>query len=214
MPDIGKLISGFRVFKATTFEQQKDIISHLMIQGQKPTTMVISCVDLRIAPADLFATNPGELYVVNNIGGLVPKYDSEGVHGILAAIEYAVNDLEVENIIVLGHKKCESIKMMMSDKFASETDGLSKSMKAWLAIASEAREVVKKELHDKSEEEQQSACEHESIVISLRNLMGYPYVAERVNQGKLKILGWQSNIVETGTIMSFDPDTGFFEHIS
>jgi carbonic anhydrase len=213
MPDVGKLISGFRVFKATVFEQQKEILHHLVIQGQKPTTLVIACADLRIAPADFFATNPGELYVVTNIGGLVPKFNTDGVHGILAAIEYAVVELEVENILVFGHAKCESIKMMMSDKFISETEGLSQSMKTWLSIASEARDAVKNELADEPVDYQQAACEHESIVISLRNLLEYPYISERLERGSLQIFGWHFD-VETGDIMAFDPDTGFFEPLS
>lgn len=213
MTDIGKLISGFRVFKATNFQQQKDLIGHLLRQGQKPTTMFISCVDIRISPTAIFSTNPGELYIINNIGGLVPKYNTSGVHGILSAIEYAVTDLEVENIVVLGHARCDSIKMMMSDKFDSSTDGLSESMKTWLSIASEARDAVKSELPDKDAEEQQSACEHESIIISLRNLMSYPYIVERMQADKINIYGWHFDI-ETGDIMAFDPDTGFFESIS
>ncbi len=212
MPDIGKMVSGFRVFKSTTFPEQQDIIRHFIDQGQKPTTMFISCVDLRIPPAMLFATNPGELYVVNNIGGLVPKYNSTGVHGITAAIEYAVTGLEVENIVVLGHAKCNSIKMMMSDEF-DKTDGLSESMRTWLSIASEARDAVKAEMSESSIEEQQAACESESLVISLRNLMTYPYIAQRMEEDKLNIFGWHFNI-EEGEIMAFDPDTGFFEPIS
>lgn len=213
MTDVGKLISGFRVFKATNFQQQKDLIGHLVRQGQKPSTMFISCVDIMISPTGIFSTNPGELYIINNIGGLVPKYATTGVHGIMSAIEYAVKDLEVENIVVLGHAKCDSIKMMMSDKFASSTDGLSESMKKWLSIAGEARDAVKKEMSDKSEEEQQSACEHESIIISLRNLMTYPYITQRMQVDKLNIFGWHFD-VESGDIMAFDPDTGFFEPIS
>ena len=69
MPNVGKLISGFRVFKAKTFQKQKDTLKHLLEQGQKPSTMIISCSDIRIAPAEIFATNPGELYIINNIGG-------------------------------------------------------------------------------------------------------------------------------------------------
>lgn len=213
MSDIGKLISGFRVFKATTFPKQKDMIRHLIEQGQKPTTMIISCADIRIAPAELFATNPGELYIINNIGGLVPKYENNGVHGILSAIEYAVNDLQVENIIVLGHAKCDSIKMMMSDKFSATNNGLSESMKTWLSIAKEARDAVKKEMGDKDEETQQASCEHESIIISMRNLIGYPYIAERMKKNKLNVFGWHFN-VESGEIMAFNPDTSFFEPIS
>ena len=213
MPNIGKLISGFRIFKATTFQEQREVIGHLLAQGQKPSTLIISCVDQRIAPADILATNPGELYVVTNVGGLVPKYSSSGVHGILAAIEHAVVDLEVENIIVFGHAKCDSIKMMMSNKFATNTDGLSNSMKTWLSIASEARDAVKKDLSNKSAEEQQNACEHESILVSLRNLLGYPYINERLENGLLNIFGWHFDI-ETGDIKALDPDTGFFEPLS
>ncbi len=211
MPNIGKLISGFRVFKATTFERQKDIISHLVRQEQKPSTMIISCADIRIAPADIFATNPGELYIVSNVGGLVPKYDANGAHGIISAIEYAVKNLEVQNIVVLGHAKCDSIKMMMSDKFADKK-GLSESMKTWLSIAAEAREAVKTQMSNKSEEEQQTSCEHESVIVSLRNLVGYPYIIERIKDKKLNILGWYFNI-EAGNIMAYNADTGFFEEI-
>lgn len=212
MPNIGKLISGFRVFKATTFERQKDIISHLIRQEEKPSTMIISCADIRIAPADIFATNPGELYIVSNVGGLVPKYDAHGTHGIISAIEYAVKNLEVQNIVILGHAKCDSIKMMMSEKFSAEKNGLSESMKTWLSIAAEAREAVKKQMSNKSEEEQQISCEHESIIVSLRNLVGYPYILERIKDKKLNILGWYFNI-EAGNIMAYNADTGFFEEI-
>lgn len=210
MPEIQKIVSGFNIFKATTFAQKKDTINHLLIQGQKPTTLVISCSDLRIAPENIFNTNPGELCVVTNLGGLVPKYSMEGTHGILSAIEYGVCELEVENIIVLGHAKCEAIKIMMSNKFASGQ--ISKSMKTWLSVAKEARDAVKMQLADKSQEEQISSCEHESIVISLYNLMEYPYIAKRVEENKLKIFGWYFDI-ESGSIMSFNSDNGFFEAI-
>jgi carbonic anhydrase len=166
-----------------------------------------------LAPAEIFAANPGELYVVNNVGGIVPKYETSGIHGILAAIEYAVTHIEVENIIVLGHAKCDGIKMMMSDKFAATSNGLSESMKTWLSVAGEARDAVKSQMSDKSEEEQQASCEHESIIISLRNLMTYPYVSKRMAQNKLNIFGWHFN-VETGDIMAFNPDTKFFEVLS
>lgn len=213
MSDIGKIISGFRVFKSTTFEKQRDIIRHLLEQGHKPTNMVISCADIRISPSELFATNPGELYVINNIGGLVPKYETTGVHGILAAIEYAVTILKVENIIVLGHAKCSGIKTIMSDEFVSSKNELSESMKTWLSIASEAREAVKKQMSEKTPEEQQVACEHESIIISLRNLMTYPYISKAVKENKIRIFGWYFDI-EAGEIMSLNNDTGFFDPIA
>jgi len=212
MPEIGKLISGFRTFKATSFSKQKDIIEHLIEQGQKPSTLVIACSDIRMPPAEIFSTNPGELYLINNMGGLIPKFGSEGVAGILSSLEYAINDLEVENIIVLGHAKCGSIEMIMSEKTIANKD-ISDSMKKWFEIASEARDAVKKQLTDKSKEEQQAACEHESIIVTMRNLMTYPYIKKRMDQNKLNIFGWHFNI-EEGKISAFNPDTKFFEEIS
>ncbi len=100
----------------------------------------------------------------------------------------------------------------MSDKFASP-DGLSISMKTWLSIAAEARDVVKKQLNNKSLIEQEKACEHESLIVSLRNLLTYPYVKERMGKNNLNIYGWHFD-VETGEIMAFDPDTTYFEPIS
>jgi len=213
MPDVKKLISGFQVFKATTFPKQKDIIHHLLEQGMKPSTLIITCSDLRIAPAEIFSTNPGELYILSNVGGLVPKYETTGTHGVLAAIEYAVTTLEVQNVVVLGHAKCDGIKMMMSDKFMATTDGLSESMKIWLSVAGEARDAVKKQMAGKSEEEQQTSCEQESLIISLRNLMGYPYIAKRMKENKLNIFAWRFN-VEEGEVTAFNVDTKFFEPIA
>ncbi len=212
MSTIGKLISGFRVFKATTYQQKKDVIQHLVRQGQKPTTMVISCTDIRLAPAEIFASNPGELYIVNNIGGLVPKYSSKGIHGILSAIEHAVTVLQVENIVILSHAKCDGIRMMMSDEFTAKNSKLSESMITWLSVASEARDAVKKQMSNCSAEEQQTACEHESLIVSIRNLVEYPYVAKRMKENKLNIFGWHFDI-ESGEVMAFNPDTKFFEPI-
>ncbi len=214
MPDVGSLINGFRVFKSAGFQQKKDIIHHLLVQGHQPTTLVISCCSIRMSPAEIFATNPGDLYIVNNVGGLVPKYESEGIHGFISAIEYAVVNLEVQNIVVLGHRRSHSIKMMMSDDFvATKGKGLSESMKSWLSTVSEARDAVKKELEEKSEEEQLEACEQEAIIVSLRNLLTYPYVKNRIKKNNLNIFGWHFN-AETCDIKAFNPDTRFFEQIT
>lgn len=212
MPEIGKLISGFRTFKATSFLRQKDIINHFVELGQKPSTLVICCADIRLAPAQILSTNPGELYLINNIGGLIPKFGTEGIVGILASLEYAVKELEVENIVVLGHSKCNGIKMLMSDKNSTNKD-ISESMRKWLEIAGEARDAVKKELSNKSEEDLELACEYEAIIVTMRNLMTYPYIKKRMDQNKLNIFGWRFNS-EEGTISAFNPDTKFFDEIS
>ena len=213
MTDLNRLVSGYRSFKATIFERQRDIIRHLIEQKQKPSTLVISSCDLPISPSEIFSANPGEFFILNNIGGMVPRHKTEGISGILSALEYAVTNLEVETILVLNNAKCTSTKLIMSDDFVAFKSKMSDTMKTWLSIASEARDVVKKQLKDKSIEEQELAFEKETLVISLNNLLSYPYIKERIAKNKIKILGWQFDI-ETGTISAFNPQSAMFETIS
>jgi carbonic anhydrase len=202
MINIAKLIDGFRSFKATKFSVQSDIIRHQLDQGQKPSTMVISCCDLPISPSEIFSTNPGELFVINNIGGFVPKFNTEGINGIMSAFDYALLNLEVENIIILGNTKSISASMIMSEDFIAEKN-ITKAIKAWLSICAEARDAVKSQMPNASIQEQESSFSREAIVISLRNLLTYPEIDKRIKQNKLKIYGMQFD-VENGDIFLFD----------
>jgi carbonic anhydrase len=211
MTDITKIINGFKIFKNTTYPKFKDIIHHLIEQGQKPSTMIITSSEIRISPAEIFSCNPGELFVLSNLGGIVPNQDFKGVSGIISAIEYAVNILQVSNIIILGHAKCNALNMVISDKYQSKQ--LSESMGNWFNIVTEAREAVKKQLGSKTPEEQQISFEQETLILSLRNLLEYSFIAKKVSEKKLTVNAWQFNI-ENGEIMAFDGNTGYFEPIS
>jgi carbonic anhydrase len=213
MSDINSLVAGFRAFKATSFERKRDIIRHFIDQEQKPSTLVISSCDLQISPSEIFSVNPGDFFILNNVGGMVPKFKTQGISGILSALEYAVINLEVSTILVLGNTKCSSTKLIMSDDFVAFKSKMSDNMKTWLSIASEAREVVKKQLKSQSIEEQEDAFEKESLIISLNNLLSYPYIKDRISKNKLKILGWQFDF-ENGNINAFNPQNGMFESIT
>jgi carbonic anhydrase len=212
MAEIKKLLDGFRVFKATTFDKQKDIIKHLIIQEHKPSTMVISSCDIKISPAEIFSVNPGEFFTIFNIGGLIPKYKTEGISGIISALEYGVINLGVDTIMVLSNTKNISSKMIMSDDFENNKNTISQAMKTWLSIASEAREAVLKQMSQSTKEEQEMAFEKEAVVISVRNLLTYPYIQERINKNTLKILGWQFD-VESGEIRALNLASGSFDTI-
>ncbi|MCE3232992.1 MAG: Carbonate dehydratase [Rickettsiaceae bacterium] len=208
MADFGKLISGFRLFKATTYKERKEVIGHLQKLGVKPKTLVITCADLWVAPDILFSSNPGDSFVFRNIGGFVPPFGEKGI-GLLAAVEYSVCTLNVETIVVMGHSHCDFIKMLM-DENAQAT--VTPAMSSWFEIVTMARDAVKKALAKKTAEEQQAACEHETILVSMRNLISYPFVQERINDGRLKIYGWYFDM-EEGVLQGFDPKTKFFEPI-
>ena len=213
MAEISKLLDGFKVFKATTFEKNRDIIKHLIIQEHKPSTMIISSCDIKLAPEEIFSVNPGDFFTIYNIGGLIPKYKTEGISGIISALEYGVNVLEVDTIMVLSNTKNISSKMIMSDDFINEKNNISPAMKTWLSIANEAREAVIKEMPNASKEEQEMAFEREAVIITVQNLMTYPYIKEKVEKNKLKILGWQFD-VESGDIKALNHDTAVFDTIS
>lgn len=212
MSDLKKLLDGFKVFKATTFEKQKEIIKHLIIQEHKPSTLVITSCDIKISPTEIFSVNPGEFFTISNIGGLIPQYKTEGISGIISALEYSVKNLGVDTILLLSNTRNISSKMIMSDDFNSEKN-TSTAMKTWLSIANEAREVVIKQLPNASKEDQEIAFEKESLVISFINLLSYPYIKEKVDKNKLKIIAWQFDI-ESGEIRAFNPANGSFEIIS
>lgn len=218
MADFGKLISGFRVFKATVYPEKKEILTHMIRQGIKSKTLFISCSDLRLSPDVIFSCNPGELYVCRNVGALIPEYTKKTASGIIATIEYGVNILEVENIVVMGHTNCDGIKLLMSEDFSENSENeesnsrKTHAMRDWLSIAAEAKAAVKKELKGKSEEEQEVACQHESILVSLKHLLTYPFVEDRIQAGKLNIYGWHLDM-ESGVLLGFDPETKFFDPI-
>lgn len=211
MADFAQLIGGYRAFKVSTFMQYKDMIGHVIRQGLKPTTMFICCSDLRISPEIIFSGNPGDFFTVRNMAGLVPPFDHSGVTGVVSAIDYGVRMLGVETIIVLGHAKCHGVRLLMEEKKEGEFDIRdSEAMKTWLGFASEAKEAVNRELADKPIEERCQACEQETILVSLRNLLSYPFVEERLENNQLKLYGWYFNI-EEGELWGFNPESRYFE---
>lgn len=207
MSTFDKLISGYRLFKATTYEHQKEMVKHFLALGIKPSTLVVTSCSLQISPDILTSSNPGELFVIRNIGGLLPPY-GEHECGTIAAVEYAVQELEVENVIVLGHTHCDGIEMMMNNKKVLQD--ASDPMAVWMKIAASAKNAVKETLSKKSEEEQEAACEKEAILVSMKNLIEYPFVKKRIDLDNIDIYGWHFDI-ETGELSAFDPTTKFFE---
>jgi carbonic anhydrase len=212
MAEIKKLLDGFKIFKATTFPNHKDVIRHLIIQEHKPSTLVISSCDIKISPNEIFSTNPGDFFTIYNIGGLIPKFNTEGISGIISALEYGVINLNVDTILLLGNTKNISSKMIMSEDYDNQNSKLSNSMKTWLSIASEAREAVLNQMTENSKEEQQLAFEKEALIISIRNLLTYPYIRTRIDNNSLKIIGWQFD-VESGELLALDIKNGQFEKI-
>jgi carbonic anhydrase len=207
MKDIGKFIAGFERFHEKYFRVEQSVFSRLR-QGQRPRALVISCCDSRVDPAMLTGADPGDLFVVRNVANLVPPYhDDSDSPGIRAAIEFAVKNLGVELIIVLGHSSCGGIQALMQGE--GITENRYEFIGTWVGIARRAREQVLRELPHKPAAVQARACEQAAVLISLDNLLSFPWIRERVDKDELELHGWHFDI-ETGELLAYSTESATF----
>lgn len=203
-----KLIEGFRRFREQHFTENDALYRQLITEGQSPRIMVVACCDSRVDPALVLDCAPGDLFVIRNVANLVPPAEdrSGGRHGTSAALEFGVRNLEVEHIIVLGHAQCGGIRSLFG---GSEVENDS-YIHRWTRVAEEAYTAVMREMPDASAGEQMIACEQRAILVSLENLMTFPWVRERVARGELALHGWYFDI-EHGQLLQYKSESGNFE---
>lgn len=193
MVKIDKLLNGYEKFYDDFFVKQPEVYEKLVYEGQSPKTLVIACSDSRVDPSILFNTSPGDIFVIRNVANLVPPFDSDmsHCHGTSAAIEYAVNHLKVENIVILGHSHCGGIKALFDEHSADNT-----FINTWLNIVDENK--VSDFLSEYSEQNS-CMCEKKAIQISMDNLLTFPFVKDSVETRNLNIYGWYFNM-QTGKL--------------
>ncbi len=205
MEDIARLITGFRRFQKVYFRGDNELFDELK-GGQNPNTLVIGCCDSRVDPAILTDSAPGDLFVVRNVGNLVPPYEPDaGHHGISAALEYAVCGLQVQHVIILGHSQCGGIAYLMKNDGAGQSEFIGH----WVGMVSAAKQEVDDRLSGKPAEVRQRACEQAAILLSLDNLLTFPWLRERAEKGELFLHGWYFDLV-SGELLSYSPDAGAF----
>lgn len=178
------LLEGYRRFRELSWPTYKDLFERLAARGQKPHTFVVACSDSRVDPQLIFDAGPGELFVVRNVANLVPPYEPDGnYHGTSAALEFAVRVLEVERIVVLGHAQCGGVHALLEGAPALARDFVA----SWITIAEPARaETLKANLPPA---ERQRFCELCCVRLSLHNLTTFPWLSERIAEGKLTLHG-------------------------
>jgi carbonic anhydrase len=208
LADISTFVKGFGKFQEKYFAGEDSIFETLR-RGQSPSTLVISCCDSRTDPAMLMGANPGDIFVVRNVGNLVPPYrNGAEMPGIRADIEFAIKGLNVSHIIILGHSGCGGIRALMDGEGITEHHF--EFIGNWVSIAREARERVFRELPNQPDAVQSRACEHRAIELSLNNLMTFPWIREKVEAGVLSLHGWYFDI-QAGELLGYSPETQTFE---
>lgn len=203
------LVNRYHGWKATTFDENKAWFARLADEGQRPRAMVISCCDSRVHVTSIFGADQGEFFIHRNIANLVPPYEPDGnQHGTSAAVEFAVTSLKVAHLLVLGHSRCGGVRGChdMCAGTAPELDEKTSFVGRWMDILRPGYERVK-DISD--EAERVDALEHQAVIVSLENLMTFPFVAKAVEEGTLSLHGlWHD--IGGGGLKALDPASGTF----
>jgi carbonic anhydrase len=202
------LVQRYHRWKATVFEDYRTVFGELAMQGQRPRIMVVSCCDSRLHVTSIFGADPGELFIHRNIANLIPAYEPDRLHhGTSAAVEYAVRTLRVEHLIVLGHSGCGGVEgcYNMCAGHAPELDEQTSFVGRWLDILRPGYAA----LPAGDDPTRKRALEKASILISLQNLMTFPFVRSAVLDGSISLHGLWKDIGE-GKLETYDPAGNHF----
>ncbi|WP_019613083.1 carbonic anhydrase [Psychromonas ossibalaenae] len=206
-----KLIAGYQRFREGYYQQNKEQLLKLAEQGQFPKIAIVCCSDSRVDPAIILDCEPGDLFVIRNVANLVPPREScDSFHGTSAALEFAVNGLQVESIIVLGHTQCGGIKALMDSEPTSKPDTF---ISKWMKQLEHVRNEILEDENCCDKEQRYHVCEQKGIVQSLTNLMTFPCIEERVTTGKLKLHGWCYDL-NSAELFAMSNNSGEFKKIS
>ena len=202
-PEIKKLIEGNKLFRKNF---NTALFNELVEQGQKPKIMIIACSDSRVDPTRVFNCQPGDLFVIRSVANLVPPCeDNTAYHGTSAALEFGINFLEVEHIIIFGHTKCGGIQALFENISNVWNNKKYNFIAKWMDIARPAYDKVISEHGNASFEEKVVLCEQYALINSLHNLHSFPWVQERINQGTLSIYAWYLDLA-TGVVRMYDQE--------
>lgn len=209
MTDFTGLIEGYRRFKSHGWQEQRQRWSELA-EAQNPKLMVIACSDSRVDPSTIFDTSPGEVFVVRNVANMVPPFETTpGLHGVSAALEFAVTQLEIPEIVVLGHQSCGGCAAALTRRFEDARPGEGGFIANWIEMLDGARETVVARFGDQRGREVERAMEQEGVKVSLDNLRTFPCVRSKERDGQLKLVGAFFAIAD-GQLHLLDEGTGAF----
>src|SRR6185503_18343919 len=199
----GKLIEGVHRFQKEAFGRYRELFHKLTHEGQRPHTLFITCSDSRVIAELITQSNPGDLFVVKNVGNIVPPANVQGsTNSTAAAIEYAVEVLSVSDIVVCGHSQCGAMAALLG--VTPAPPGLA-HLGAWLELAAPVKAVVESHYGYLTEPEYRwTAAGEENVLFALENLQTYPVVRERLSREALHLHAWYYEI-RTGALNVYDP---------
>ena len=212
MPEFATLIEGYRRFRAGQYRDQHDRYDRLARDGQSPKLLVIACSDSRVDPAQIFDVDPGQIFVVRNVAALVPPFEtSPGLHGVSAALEFAIQVLGVRQVIVLGHGMCGGCRVALTQELHGAEPGEGGFIADWIAMLDEAREPIAASLGTTGRAAER-AMEEAGVKVSLANLRTFPCIRRKEREGTLKLRG-AFFAISDGVLHLLDEASGVFEPV-
>ena len=202
-----KLVQGIHSFQQGFFASHRALFEQLATSGQQPETLFITCSDSRVVPTLITNSAPGELFIVRNVGNVVPSADLPG--GTAAAIQYAVEVLNVANIIVCGHTQCGALKAILDPESVAHLE----YVRRWVKSTIDVKQLIDEKYAHLSGEQKLTAAIQENVLSQIEHLRAYPFVASRMDAGKLHVNGWVFDVGK-GEVFDYDPARGEFLPLS
>lgn len=206
--ELTELLQGYRRFREQGWKPERERWAGLR-EGQEPRVMVIACSDSRVDPAQIFDVSPGEIFVVRNVAALVPPFETTpGLHGVSAALEFAVQVLKVREVVVMGHGMCGGCKAALTQELLGTEPGKGGFIANWIEMLDEVRDPIARELGTEGRTAER-AMEEAAVKVSLANLRTFPCVVEKEKRGSLTLRGALFAISD-GVLHLLDERTGKF----
>jgi len=204
-----RLYKGVLQFQESYFKKERKFFRRLS-NKQEPDVLFITCADARVYPTLVTQSKPGELFIVRNVGNIVPPYGSiQDKNSVAAALEFAVMKLKVTDIIVCGHSNCGAMQALAGDGQALSH---MPHLRDWLQVASPVRDAVDKYYAASSGKSHQRVLEEVNVLTQLKNIQTYPFVTEALEKEELFLHGWYYEIV-SGRVYIYDPHSNIFKNL-
>jgi carbonic anhydrase len=199
-----RLIAGVHKFQQDEFGNYRKLFRKLSQDGQNPHTLFITCSDSRVLAELITQSKPGDLFVVKNVGNIVPPASATGsTNSTAAAIEFAVETLRVSDIVICGHSQCGAMSALLGENPANKS---MPHLREWLNLAAPVLETMRSQyIHLTRLDERMDAAAAENVLFALENLHSYPCVQDRLMDGTLRLHGWFFQIA-TAELFAYDPE--------
>lgn len=215
-----KILNGYELFRNKYASGDASILRYLSYFGQEPEVMVVACCDSRVDPALILQCEPGDLFVVRNVANIIPPYEKDsGHHGTSAALEFGINFLKVKHLILFGHSQCGGIQALLTNKNnlnTEESGSQNDFIDNWVSIIKKyprSKPTDPDQMNQKPSPQEIDQCAKLALNESYQNCLEFPWIKEKIKEGKLIIHRWFFEI-ETGQIFTYSDSQKSYEVLS